>query len=440
MPARLSTLFALTAMTAMTAGCGGSSSDSARTSTAGPKSAPKVSNAYALQYTGGQAGTANRQKSPVTIGYINQQGAAPSFPEATVGMQAAAKYINNELGGVQGHPLRLESCFVQTEEDGQKCATQMVNDDSVKFVILGVVAVGNRSIYSVLSGRKPILSGNPSTADDFVAKDTVAYTSGTPGIIAGMATFAATRLKAKNITLLVADNAAGKNAAKQIFEPLVKALGVTKVELAPVGDTATAPQVASAIQAAGGRTADTLVSFLPVPGCIATYDALQSLGIKPKVLATGLCFGTPMTKHLQQLGSKDQVPDGWYFAAFGYSYFQDEPADSGMPTYLAKIRQYGPKDVEYTGFAGYIFATLLTADKLVTQVGVDKLSPATIRPALANFKGPMMLTPGKMDCGFSTALPVLCGSKVGIEQYAGGKWLPTALGAGAIDVRKALGG
>jgi hypothetical protein len=260
-------------------------------------------------------------------------------------------------------------------------------------------------------------------------------------VIAGMALFTAQLPDVKQVGVLYADNPAGKSSAEQFLKPLLEQLGVKDVTLVGVSDSATGPDLATAIQAAGGEEADTLISFLTLPGCIATYDALQSLGIQPRVVATGLCFGTPMTQHLSDMGLDDPAPDGWYFGAFGYSYFQPDE-ESGMATYVAKIKQYGPPDVEYTGFAGYLFADVLTAVKLIGQVGADNITPESMRTALKTFKGPMMLVSGKMDCGYSSLFPALCGSEVGIEQYKDGEWLPSALAVNgkAISVAKVLGG
>ncbi|MGH2744642.1 MAG: ABC transporter substrate-binding protein [Thermoleophilaceae bacterium] len=436
---RMTAIVAAVALTL--AACGDDNDGSTAAKDARP--AAKVSNEWALQYTGGTAGKADPDKTPITIGYINQEDSVPSFPEATAGLNAAVEYVNAELGGADGHPVVIKKCVVRSEEDGQKCATEMANDSKVQFIILGVTAVGQKSIYSVVAGKKPIISASPSTIDDLTAKNAYAYTSGGPGIIAGMAIFTAKYLKGiDKVGVIHGDNPAAKQSAEQFLKPLLLQLGVKDVKLVAVADNATSPDVASAIQAAGGDQIDALVAFVTVPACIATYDGLQSLGISPTVVATGLCFGTPMTKHLKDIGSSDEVPDGWYFAAYGYSYFIPDEA-SGMKTYLAKIKQYAGTDVEYTGFAGFLFADLLTSVKFINEIGADQLSSAAIAQKMKDFKGPMMITSGPMECGYSKMFAALCGQQVGIEQYKGGKWLPTALatnGGKAIDVSKVLGG
>lgn len=392
-----------------------------------------ISNDWALKYTGGIAGKATG--APITIGYVNQEGGVPAFPEATVGLEAAVKYVNEELGGAGGHEVKIVKCIVQAEEDGQRCATEMLNNDAVSLVMTGVMVAGNASLYSVLAGKKPVFIGFPAVTDDFVASDAFAFTPGAVGVVKGMGTFVGEYMKdTKSVAIVHSDNAAGKAGAEAFLKPALAKYGITDVKTVPVPDTATAPDLAAAIQAAGGDKADLFIPLLTVQGCAATYDALQSLGVKPKVLTTGLCYGTPMTKHLQDLGLSDPVPDGWYYADLGYSYFIPDD-ESGMSTYLAKIKQYGPKDAEYTGYAGPLFANLLTAVKLINGIGADTLTADGIRTAAKNFTGPMMLVAGPMKCGADPLFKTVCGTQMGVQQYAGGKWtsIANALNGKAID-------
>jgi branched-chain amino acid transport system substrate-binding protein len=398
-----------------------------------------VSNEYGLKYTGGTAGAADETKTPITIGYVSEEGGVPSFPEATQGVQAAVDYVNKELGGVQGHKVVLEKCLVQTEEDGQKCGTQMANDPRVQVVLTGALVLGNQSLYSVLAGKKPVIIGNPVTAPDFTAKGMTSFTSGTPGVIQGMAVFIAKNLKnVHKVATIYSNNPAGVTAYTALFKPVLAKAGITDVTGVPVPDTATSTDYQQALQSSGAAKADVVVPLVTLQGCIAAYDAFQALGIKPTVVTTALCYGTPMTQHLQKdLGLKDQVPDGWYFGGAGYSFFIPDAA-SGMTTYLAKIHQYGPANVEYTGFAGTAFANLLTVVKFMNAIGPDKITSEAMNAQIAAFHGPMMLTAGPMNCGANPVFPSLCGTQMGVEQYKNLKWTPVAdaLNNAAIDPTK----
>src|SRR5262245_27723900 len=125
-------------------------------------------------YVGGK-GKANAKLSPVVIGWINGQGSTvpgQSFPSTTHGAEAVVKLINNELGGVWKHPVKLNECFiVSAEEEGTKCGQKMANDERVKIVAHGVVVVGNQSEYNVLKGSKPVVMGVSASNADVKAKN-----------------------------------------------------------------------------------------------------------------------------------------------------------------------------------------------------------------------------------------------------------------------------
>jgi branched-chain amino acid transport system substrate-binding protein len=418
-----------------------SSSDATTTSAAGSSAAPSSSaepDTFGPAYVGATAGAADSSRSKIVIGYVNQEGGVPAFPESTAGADAAVEYVNRELSGVQGHPIELKKCVVQTEEDGQKCGIELLNDDSVKAVVTGVLTVGGKSLYGVLAGKKPVIIGNPVVTEDFVTKDTFALTPGSPGVIQGLAIFIAKNLtNVHKVAMILGSNPGAQAAFDVLFKPVINKLGITDVTSVTVSDTATGPDVQSALQAAGADKADVLVPLVTVQGCIATFDALQSLAITPQVVTSGLCLGTPMTQHLKDIGVQGDVPNGWYFGGYGYSYFLPDQA-SGMNTYLAKIHQYGPKDVEFTGFAGPTFATVLTLVKFMNAVGADAITTDAINAQILAFKGPMMLVAGPMSCGTLPLFTALCGVQMGVEQYKDGQWIPTAdaLNGKAIDTSK----
>jgi branched-chain amino acid transport system substrate-binding protein len=427
---------ALAAIAMLAAACSSGSSTAAtahapvQVAAAAATPAATVSNDWALKYTGGHAGKADDSLAPVVIGYVNQEGGVPAFPETTAGAEAAVAYINSELGGIAGHKLVLKKCLVQAEEDGQKCGTEMVNDTTVKAVLTGVLTLGGASLYKVIANKLPVLVGNPVTNPDFLTKGIAALTPGSPGVIQGLAVFIARNLSAvkpiKKVAIVYGDNEGAKAAVNVLFTPVLKKLGISNIKAVPVSDSATAPDVQAALQAAGAADADALVPLVVEPVCIATYDALKALGISPLVVTTGLCLGTAVTQHLKDVGDQGQVPNGWYYGSYGYSYFLPD-TQSGMVTYLAKVKQYSPPNVEYTGFAGPEFANVMTLAKFFNTMGPDKITGEAVNAQINSFTGPMMITAGSMACGkVSPIFASLCGAEMGIEQYRDGKWLPVA--------------
>src|SRR6202044_3619300 len=115
---------------------------------------------WAVTYAGATAGSATG--APVKIGYINQQGGPVAFLGATFGYNAVVKFLNQYASGIKGRPIQLDSCFVQSEEDGQRCAAQFISD-KVPVIVTGQLVVGSASLYAGLKGKIPVIQMNPGT-------------------------------------------------------------------------------------------------------------------------------------------------------------------------------------------------------------------------------------------------------------------------------------
>src|ERR1700756_2965879 len=166
---------ALAAVALAVAGCSSSSSSSSSSAAAGSSSSASAPAAGStplsgsttdtgvtnyLSYVGGKAGAANNSLAPVTIGYMNEQGDAnPPGALASNGAQMAVNYINAQLGGVDGHPLKLDTCFTTTEAQGGTCADQFLANKSLPLVATGGVAVGAQTFFNTVNGKIPVIDG-----------------------------------------------------------------------------------------------------------------------------------------------------------------------------------------------------------------------------------------------------------------------------------------
>ncbi len=382
---------------------------------------------WALDYLGVKASSAATGEDFV-IGYANDN---QLFPEATVGARAAVAYVNAELGGIAGHKVVLDECTANVDEDGLKCGQQFANNDKIQVVVTGTLLNGTQTFYDTLKASgKSLFIGNPVTTPDILTDAGYTLSPGSIGVVRGLAKFATKNLQGtKTVAVVHSDNTAGV-AAVGLLKGILDKVGVATTAV-PVKDTDGATQLASAMTAAGADKADVFIPLVTVQGCVATYDALKSLGLKAKVVTTGLCFGTPMSDHLKETGDNGVVPDSWYFGGYGYSYFIPE-AKSGMNTYLAAVQKYGKaedgKTLEYTGFSGPTFSTIMTVVKLGNQLGDGKLEAAGFTAGVKAFKGPQMLVVGPMACGGDPIFKPVCGVQMGIQQYVGGKWISVADG------------
>ena len=375
-------------------------------------------NAWAIEYTGGSAGAASGE--PVRIGYANTEAI---IPEATVGARAAVEYVNAELGGIQGRPIELVECQVNTAEDGAACGARFANDDSIVMVLTGGIVFGNGDLYAALDGKRAVLIGTGGTVEDFTTTAGVSYTAGATGVVLGLAEFVVEELQPASVAVVAQDNPAGHAGTEILLGPAYEAAGVD-VTVAYLAENATSPEVASALTAAGAGTADVVSLGVGIAQCINTYDALRSLGIDPVVVTTGLCYGTPMTAHMRDIDEEGDFPEGWYFGGYGYSYFRPDYG-SGMLTYVTKVHEYGETIgdadvIEYTGLAGPTFANLLTAVQFLNELGPD-VSYDELFAHMTAFAGPMMIQVGPIQCGLAPFVAA-CGHQMGVQQYLDGEW------------------
>lgn len=402
--------------------------------------------AHAVEYTGGTAGAATGT-DPFVIGYVNQEGGTPGFPEATIGVDAAVWYINNHLGGIGGRPIELAKCIITKEEDGQKCAQEMLANDQVSVVLAGAMLNGNAPLLDGLAGKKPVFISNPLTTPEFLAGDAFAFTPGAPGVVGGLTVFIAKYLgelegkEIKKVAVVYGDNPSGQVAFNALTKPVFESLGIEVTGVA-AADTAGATEMASLIQAAGAQDADAFYPLVTVGSCIAVYDALATLEIETTVVTTGLCFGVPMQTHLQELGIDADLPDGWYFGGYGYSY--EIPGNPDIDAYIEAIFAYAATEgmdaatLEYTGFGGPTFGTLMTIAQFANAGAADSES---YRTAAKAFTGPGWGVVGPQKCGGNPTFPSLCGFQVGIQQQQGSDYVSIMDGFNgkAIDAQAELG-
>ena len=117
-------LAALTAVAACSSSKSSSSSSQAGSATTAPRSATTPAAASAFGPAKPATGT------PVKIGYITDGKTASIDNSSEVpAAQAAVKYINQYLGGINGHPITLDVCDdQQTPSGATDCGNQMVTD------------------------------------------------------------------------------------------------------------------------------------------------------------------------------------------------------------------------------------------------------------------------------------------------------------------------
>jgi branched-chain amino acid transport system substrate-binding protein len=432
-------LLAVLALVALS-GCGGGGSSSSSSSSSTPEETTTAANPeteestgegeestafdqsdveWGEKYAGYKASKVDPKLKPVTIGFTNLQGGQQSFPEITESVEEAVKFVNEELGGIEGHELKLVTCFVQTEEDGQKCGVQFVNDPEVDLVMGGLLVLGGESLYSTIRHKLVAFTSSPGSLADVTSPGVYFLGSGF-GLLTAESYFVAERLKAKSVAILYQENPAGKAAFAAAAEVFEKG-GEVEVKAVPVSNTATAPEVTAAVQASGATNAGAIMPLVTEEQCESLYDALKQLAVETPVVAAYSCGNYPLAEHVNP--DHPELPDGWYWSNFGYSQWVE---GTRFATYKKIMAPTGTKNT-YTYFGVPAVANVMGIVRAVSETGVENITTANLEKTMESFTGPVPLMASPVKCGFSTTFVSQCSDTAGISGWSEGKMHDEAL-------------
>lgn len=416
-------LAALAAAALAVAGCSSGSSSSSSSTASSPASTPAATGSTPisgsttdvgvtnyLTYVGGKAGAANNSLAPVTIGYMNEQGDAnPPGLLATSGAELAVEYINQHLGGVDGHPLKLDTCFTTTEAQGGTCADQFLADKSLPLVATGGVATGAQTFFNTIGDTMPVIDGVAVTAFDAVKSNVVILFGDSTHVLGPIGTYAKNVLHAKTASVIYPETA-GITPGALAIEAGLKAAGVS-VTMAPypVSDT----NLTSVLAAAHASTADMVVPYADATDCVNLAKALEQQGITDakKIVSAPLCLSSTV---IQGLGD---FPKWTYSIA---SSLYGDKTDPGMPAYEAVTSEYKVSASTASDPWEIVnFGELLTIDKLLNQIGYAHITQSAVLAAAKAFKGPQALGAPSLDCGEFADAPAVCNDQAQFFEYEG---------------------
>jgi branched-chain amino acid transport system substrate-binding protein len=416
------------------AGCGSSSSSSSQSSSAAAgatTSAAATSSAAAgttstsagtggagaqavtdyQTYVDGKAGKADASLPPVTIGWINQQGGQQAIgPLATAGAQMAVKYINAELGGVDGHPVQLKTCFITSaEEEGKTCAQQLLADKSVQVIDEGAVAIGIQSFYSTIAGAKPVIVGVAVTPVDSVQKNAMIMFGDVTHVLGPFGTYAKQVLHAKTAALIY-PNIAGITDGAAAIDASLKQAGVSVKKVA-YDESST--DLIGPLTSAGATSADMVIPYSDSSGCVNLAKGLKQLGITDakKIVSAPLCLNGQVAAGL---GGDFPI---WTYAIASSLY--GDPTDPGMAPYMKVAAKYSTPANAPDPWNIVSFAQLLTTVRYLNQLGYGKATPDKILAKAKSFTGPVALGAPSLACGKYPSAPAVCNDRAQFFDYHG---------------------
>jgi branched-chain amino acid transport system substrate-binding protein len=401
-------ILALAMTTVLAAGvsaCGSASNDSATSDSSAETSAATTS-------------AANAPKgSPITIGVMNQEGdPTGSYTEATAAMEAAAAYVNDELDGIDGHPLKLSICRTKaTPESAQSCANRFVQE-GVPLVANGILFTGAAAYPILEQAGIPVIPTNGTTPAHLTTTDGYTWFTGSLQSAAAAGEYVKDYLKAKRVALVYADNAAGKATVL----PFLYAMKHYGIEVTQVpGDPAAAdytPDLTTAMK----DDPDALVVFYASQGCAGVMRARQSLGIQIPTVGLTLCAGT---KTLEAAGA---AAYGWDIVSPG-PWPENPDEDPQVKEYVDAMQKYA-SDPDLGGTAPLGFGTIMTLRDIITKVGADNLTGERMMAFMKNAKDVPAFMAAPFSCGEYEGFPAVCGGGDRVYRDENGTFVDVADG------------
>jgi branched-chain amino acid transport system substrate-binding protein len=366
-----------------------------------------------LTYVHGKRGKANRKKTKVLIGWVNQQGGQVVIGGlATAGAKLAVRYVNDVLGGVNGHPVALVECYIKSaEEEGTTCGQKLVNNKRIAVIATGAVATGAQSFFSTVRGTKPVITGVAVTPVDGAQKNAVVLFGDAPHILLPFGNYAKNVLHAKTAAV-VYPNSPGVAESGQVIADGLKKAGIATKQ---VGYTQGQSDLTGPLTAAGALTADFIGPYGTASDCANQAKALTALGItdSKKIMTAPLCLNS------QVIAALGDWPL-WTYAIASSLY--GDPTDKGMPAYDAVIKRYNAAKNAPDPWHIVAFSELLTTVRFLNEAaaanGGKITSPAVLKRAKA-FRGPLALGAPKLQCGKYKDAPGICNDMFQAFTYKG---------------------
>jgi len=357
-----------------------------------------------VKYVGGHAGPANSKLSPISIGWVNQQGGSTDIaPETTIGAQVAVKWLNKYGGGIDGHPVNLVTCFIPDQvSNAAQCGQKFANDKAVSAVAMGAVAIGNQSFEQALAPtHKPIVFLISLANVDDNYKPGYALYGDSTHILAPYATFAKDVLHVKRVAVIY-ENTPGSVLGA---DTIVDALKYVGIKTTIVGFDPSTTDLTTPLTAAKAQDANMVISTVGGSNCSNLYLAMKELKLTQKV-KVGV-FG-PCASSQVQTADGGKLPPGWYYASANSAY--QDPADPNGPAFYKVTKLFGDTQYAADPWVTDSFGQIITIAKWITEAG-GKNTPAAIGAVGAKFEGPVPFGAQHLVCGKYKDAPAACNDK-----------------------------
>ncbi len=333
--------------------------------------------------TGGTATTAapakaDPSKSAIKVGFHNLEGGAISLPEIREGFESGVNYVNEELGGINGHAMKGDECKLDvTPESSVNCANTFVQNNDV-VAIQGVDVAADAALPILkAAGIAEIGFFAFSPAMNRAKGDAFFTLFSNEDNYAGDL-FTQHALGAKSEAVVMADLPTSHSLDTDVIQPTAKKIGMTATAFyyptQADWTTFAATVLASSPDAVSFPAAEDSV-------CLAAVPALRSAGF------TGYIHASSCSEIIDKLDAKtlDKVIN---HNEYYYPTFTKIPAKpkADLDIFMKYIKRDHPdfKSYVYTQLG---FSMAVQAADMLRQVPGDTYTAAAVKAALPNTKG-----------------------------------------------------
>ena len=368
--------------------------------------------ACTYQRGGGMRVATIQQKGPVptgvplVLGFVTQEDSPTgSFPETRRAAEAAVAYVNEDLGGVEGRPLRLRSCRTDgSPESSQACARQLLAARPLA-VVGGVDFGAGAALPAYEKAKVPYVSGSPQLLAELIDPNSYALTGGTAAELLGTADYLINTLHVHKVNALYVDLpgllASATASAKTIFDK-------KKIANRLVAEKADAADFTPALTSATAGKPDAVVIVFPAASCQRILQAAAGLGTTVPLVVPGSCA---VPRVLASAGPTVPV-----LAASNYTLV---PGGGGTPEEQAYRQLFSPAD--QAPIAQAAFSTVLDVRRLLLEAGTSPNSEAIRRGLAASHEHPSaMAHPYTCDRKQLPLVVAICNGFVRILSWHGG--------------------
>jgi branched-chain amino acid transport system substrate-binding protein len=412
----------LSVLALVAAACSSSSTSSTSSSSA---SAGSSASASAL----GTA-SASATAKPLSIFFFDEEGAsaAASSPESYQAAEAAVDYVNDNLGGVKGRPLKMTHCeSLGTPDSAINCANQAV-DAKPDVVIKGVDVAGGSAVPIVTGAGLPYVTLNAGSPSEVDHKLAFSLSSGFAAQFAPVAAYAKTK-GYKSLGVIYTNV---QPLSTPLNGPFAQLLAKDGISYVPEPVDITAADVTSEYNALIAKHVGAILIVTTLAQCTASLQARSSLSDSTPLFMSSSC---DVPSALSSVSAS--TTDGTIFA------FQDTsavPGDADTKTYLQAMKTYEPS-ASVGSFAPSAFESIMDFYRaMLTAKDPSTLDAASVATTLEAAKNtPLFMGGGEtFSCGqsFFAGEPSVCTGAAFLASYDGG----TFKLAGAYNASQLLKG